>query len=586
MKESNITESAISRQRHSAAHLLAMAVLKHHPTAKLAIGPAIEDGFYYDFGLDEPLSEADLPVLEDEMRRLIKANLSFERTELPVKEAIKQFNDQPYKQELINDLATNGEKTVSLYRTGEFVDLCRGGHVNNTGEIPADGLKLSRIAGAYWRGDANRPMLVRIYGLLFENGAVLAKHLENLQLAEERDHKKLGPALELFSFSELVGPGLPLWLPKGALMRQLLDDYVWQLRRQKGYDRVAIPHITKKELYETSGHWSKFADELFRITSREGHQFAIKPMNCPHHTQIYQAKQRSYRDLPQRYAETTMCYRDEQTGELLGLSRVRGFTQDDAHVFCRHSQIESEIMAIWDIIDQFYTTFGFDLSIRFSRHDKDQMEKYLGDEKVWQVAEGQLLNVIKQRQVEYADGLGEAALYGPKIDFLAVDALGRKQQVATIQLDLNLPERFDLYCINEVGDQERIVMIHAAIMGSLERFMAVLIEHYAGAFPLWLSPIQLTIIPVSDKFNNYCQEHVIGRLLAAGIRAEIDSSNESVGKKIRRVSQQKIPYSVVIGEKEVASGQLAVRSRQDGDLGSLATAELISLLLNEIEQKK
>jgi len=402
----------------------------------------------------------------------------------------------------------------------------------------------------------------------------------------DRDHKRLGRELDLFTFSDLVGPGLPLWTPKGTILRNLLDEYVWQLRHTKGYEKVDIPHITKKELYEVSGHWQKFSEELFKIKTREGHEFAMKPMNCPHHTQIYARKPHSYRELPIRYANTTTCYRDEQTGELNGLTRARAFTQDDAHVFCRESQVKQEVRAIWDIVTEFYQTFGFELTLRLSRHDPAEANKYLGSPEIWQKAEGQLESLLKEEKADYSDGVGEAAFYGPKLDFLSRDALGREWQIATIQLDFNLPERFDLSCTNEQGEQERIVMIHAAIMGSLERFLAILIEHYAGAFPLWLAPTQVQIIPVSDKFNNYAAEHVLKPLKEAGFRAELNDVNESVGKKIRFATTQKVRYMIVVGEKEIESEQISVRSRDDGDLDPMSLAQFIELLNKKVSTKE
>lgn len=578
--------SSMEAKRHSAAHLLAIAVLERYPTAKLGIGPVIENGFYYDFDLPDGFSADDLPNLEQRMRGLIKENLGFERQEMGAAEATKFFDGQPFKQEIIADLEKDGETNVSLYTTGSFTDLCRGGHVESTAEINPEGLTLLKTAGAYWRGDENRPMLQRIYGVLFETKEELDAYLKQLEEAEKRDHKRLGKELDLFTFSDLVGAGLPLWTPKGTLLRTLLDEYVWQLRHEKSYQRVTIPHLTKKDLYLKSGHWAKFADELFRITTREGHEFAMKPMNCPHHTQIYDSKQRSYRDLPQRYAETTMVYRDEQTGELGGLNRVRSITQDDAHVFCRYEQIDEEIAAIWDIVQTFYGTFGFDLQVRLSRHDPEQLDKYLGTRETWEEAERRLKSVIEARGVEYIDGLGEAAMYGPKIDFLGRDALGRRHQVATIQLDFNQPEGFDLVCINEKGERERIVMIHAAIMGSIERFLAVIIEHYAGAFPTWLSPVQVQLIPVSDKFNHYVEEHVYLPLKEAGIRVELNTDNESVGKKIRAATTQKIPYILVIGEKEIEANTVSVRSRDKGELGALPFSQFLSDLLQEIAEKR
>jgi threonyl-tRNA synthetase len=583
MAQQELTE--IEKKRHSAAHLLAMAVLDTFPEVKLGIGPTIENGFYYDFELPAKISPDHLPKLEKKMKELIKRGLGYERSEPPIAEAIALFEAQPFKQELLNELARDEAVTISLYKTGDFTDLCRGGHVTKTSEINPEGLHLTKVAGAYWKGDENRPMLQRVYGVLFDTKEELNTYLQRIEDAERRDHKKLGRELDLFTFSELVGSGLPLWTPKGTLLRTLLDDYVWELRKAKGYQKVTIPHITKKDLYIKSGHWSKFAEELFRIQTREGHEFAMKPMNCPHHTQIFDSRPRSYRDMPQRYCETTMVYRDEQTGELSGLSRVRSITQDDAHVFCRKAQVKYEALAIWDIIDQFYKTFGFELTIRLSRHDPEQFDKYLGTRETWELAENQLLEVIKEKGAEYFDGVGEAAMYGPKIDFMGKDALGRLHQVATIQLDFNQPEGFDLFCINEAGEKERIVMIHAAIMGSIERFLSVLIEHYAGAFPTWLSPVQVAVIPVSDKFNIYAAEHVVAPLIAAGIRVEMNDANESVGKKIRYATTQKTPYILVVGEKEIEASTVAVRSRDNGELGGMSLSDLLAKLTADVANR-
>lgn len=401
----------------------------------------------------------------------------------------------------------------------------------------------------------------------------------------ENDHRRLGQKLDLFTFSDLVGSGLPLWTPRGTLIRNLLDEYVWQLRRQYGYERVEIPHITKKDLYEKSGHWDKFKDELFRIKTREGYEFAMKPMNCPHHTQIYARRPFSYRELPQRYANTTMCYRDEQSGELNGLSRVRSLTQDDAHVFCRRSQIEAEMLKVWNIIRIFYTTFGFNtLKVRFSRHDPEHFEKYLGTKEIWKDAEDQIENLLKKEGIEYIDGLGEAALYGPKIDFMATDSLGREWQVATIQLDLNLPDRFDLVCINEKGEKERIAMIHCAIMGSIERFMSILIEHYAGAFPLWLAPVQVKLLPISEDHLAYTIE-ARDTLAIAGVRVELDESNETLGKKVRHAKLDKVPYYAVIGDQEVADRTLSVEHRDTGKIGVLSPNQFIARLTEAIVAK-
>lgn len=412
----------------------------------------------------------------------------------------------------------------------------------------------------------------------------MAKTADSDKDPKSRDHKILGPKLDLFTFSDLVGPGLPLWTPKGTILRNLLDGFVWELRKERGFERVEIPHITKKELYEKSGHWEKFKDELFQIKTREGHLFAVKPMNCPHHTQIYARKPWSYRELPQRYANTTMCYRDEQTGELGGLSRVRAFTQDDAHTFCRMNQVKEEFIKIWGIIHEFYGAFGFNLQVRFSRHDPEHPEKYLGDKKRWATAENILNEIIKEKNVEAIDGVGEAAFYGPKLDFMAKDSLGREWQVATIQLDLNMPDRFDLACINEGGESERIAMIHAAIMGSIERFLSVLIEHTGGAFPLWLSPVQAAILPLSEKTEKYAAE-IFEKLKKENIRVEMTDSNETLGKRVREAEMQKIPYVIVAGEKEEKNGTVSVRHYRRGQDGEISTNELVKKIKKEIEEK-
>lgn len=403
------------------------------------------------------------------------------------------------------------------------------------------------------------------------------------QEAEYPDHRQLGRELDLFHFSELVGSGLPLWTPRGTLIRNLLDDFVWELRSKRGYVKVGIPHITKKELYETSGHWDKFKDDLFRIKTREGHEFAMKPMNCPHHIQIFARKPHSYREMPQRYTETTMMYRDEQTGELNGLSRVRAITIDDAHVFCREPQVKEEFLKVWEIIQEFYGAFGFDLKIRLSFHDPAHPEKYLGDKARWKFAEDTLRSIVKEKKARATEDVGEAAFYGPKLDFMAMDSLGREWQVATIQLDLNMPERFDLTCVNERGERERIAMVHAAIMGSIERFLSVILEHLNGAFPLWLSPVQIKILPVSERQAEYARG-ILNTLLEAGIRAEADDSADTLGKRIRNVKLQKVPYIAVVGDEEVAA-QTATLEGRLGKVGALAVPDIINRLKEEISTR-
>jgi threonyl-tRNA synthetase len=578
MKHSNIDNI-----RHSLSHLLASAVLKKYPNTKLGIGPVIENGFYYDFLFENPISESDLKDLEKEIRFLISEKIDFKKEKITLANTKELFKDQPFKLELAEEYAKEG-RDLSIYKSGDFTDLCEGGHIKNTSEINADSFCLSKLAGAYWRGNENNTQLTRIYGLAFESKKELEDYLKLLEEAEKRDHKKLGPFLDIFTFSPLVGAGLPLWTPKGTLLRNILDDFVWSLRKEYGYEQVDIPHIAKKDLYETSGHWAKFKDELFKIKTREGHEFVIKPMNCPHHTQIYARKQWSYRELPQRYANTTKCYRDEQTGELSGLSRARSFTQDDAHVFCRLSQSKDEFLKIWDIVHRFYRTFGFNLKVRLSLHDPKQPEKYLGDASKWKMAEQTLREIVTEKNADFFEGIGEAAFYGPKLDFMAKDSLGREWQVATIQLDVNMPERFGLTCVNENSEAENIVMIHAAIMGSLERFLSIAIEHFAGAFPFWLSPVQVSILPISEKYNKYSSD-VLTDLKNAGIRAELVDKNETIGKKIRDAENQKTPYIVVIGEKEEKNKTVALRKRKQGDLGEIKVESLIDRLLKETGEK-
>jgi len=573
----------IETLRHSTAHVLAKAVKRLHKDVKLGIGPVIEGGFYYDFDTKNTLGEEQFPLIEEEVRRIIAAKEPFKKEWLTIPKAAALFRKlkESYKVELIKELAKKGVKKVSVYWTGnDFVDLCTGPHIKNTGDIPTDAFKLTKAASAYWRGDEKNRQLKRVYGTVFITKEELQRHLTMLDEAEKRDHKRLGVALDLFAFSELVGSGLPLWTPKGTVVRGLLDEFVWQLRKARGYERVEIPHITKKELYEVSGHWEKFKDELFKITTREGHIFAMKPMNCPHHAQIFKRRQWSYRELPQRYANTTMVYRDEQTGELAGLSRTRAFTQDDAHVFCRKSQVKDEMLKIWDIIDIFYGAFGFSLTVRLSLHDPRHPKKYLGDRATWRKAEGEIIALAHARGVKTIKAAGEATFYGPKIDFMAKDSLGREWQVATIQLDMNLPERFDLSCIDENGKQERIVMIHAAIMGSIERFLSILIEHYAGDFPAWLSPVQVHVIPIAERHAEYAHE-VLQKLLNADIRAEATNANQTLGKAIREGELAKIPYLLVVGDREIAQNELSVRERKKEVRTNINIEDFISELTKQ-----
>ncbi|MBU3668887.1 MAG: threonine--tRNA ligase [Candidatus Taylorbacteria bacterium] len=589
--------SNIEHIRHSLAHLLATATLSLYPDTLVTIGPAVENGFYYDMDFTTPLTEKDLESLNKRMKEILRewkkaASKSEEKGFVCKKvsgdEAKALFQNNPYKLELIEEIIAKGEE-ITLYVSGDgspypFTDLCRGGHIDDVSQIDENSFKLARIAGAYWRGDEKNKMLTRVYGLAFNTKEELQEYEYMLEEAKKRDHKKLGKELGLFTFSELVGPGLPLWSPKGTRIREALNDYVMELRARYGYQKVSIPHITKKDLYEKSGHWEKYKDDLFKIETRENHLYAMKPMNCPHHTQIFDSEMRSYRDMPQRYCETTAVYRDEQSGELSGLSRILCITQDDAHVFCRVNQINEEVEHVWNIIMEFYSTFGFsNITPRLSRRDPETPEKYLGEAKNWDLAENTLKEVIESHTKEWIDGPGEAAFYGPKIDFMAKDALGRKHQVATIQLDFVQPSRFELFCINEKGEKESVVMLHVAIMGSIERFLSVIIEHFAGAFPLWMSPVQLRIVPIGERQLQFADE-VYKKAKALGIRVDLDSSNDSFGKRVRNAKTEKVPVVAVIGDKEMESNQLTLEGRSE-KIGVFNVDEALDMILTNSRNK-
>ncbi len=599
-------QAKIEAMRHSLAHIMAAAVQKLHPDAQFGVGPVVENGFYYDIKLSKTLSSDDLSGIEAEMAKIVQASHDFVREEWPIDEAISYFEEhsQPFKVELLGDLKTKGTTavkdagdqglvgdnvaevtTVNVYKTGDFVDLCRGRHLENTSQAGA--FKLTKLAGAYWRGKEGNPQMQRVYGVAFGTQEELDHYLAMVEEAEKRDHRKLGKELDLFVFSDLVGSGLPMYTPRGTILRNQLDKFVQEMRDEYDYEEVSVPHITKKDAYIASGHWQKFSDELFKVNTREGHEFAMKPMNCPHHAQIYASRPRSYRDLPVRYRETTTCYRDEQTGELSGLNRTRAFAQDDAHVFCRPEQVQEEVAKIWSIIEKFYATLGFDdLTVRFSRHDSANMTSYSGAEAAWSDAEAQLLTIIKDKVGDdYVDGMGEAAFYGPKIDFMGRDALGRESQVATIQLDFNQPTGFGLEFVDEQGQKQQPVMIHAAIMGSIERFLSVYIEHVGGAFPTWLAPEQVRVLPVSDKFADYGAK-VAAELKAAGVRAKLDDDNESLGKRIRAAEAMKVPYTLIVGEREQEAGEVAVRKRGEGDKGSKSSREFVKEITEEISSRK
>ena len=576
----------LNKKRHSAAHILAMAIKQIRPDALFGIGPVVDDGFYYDIESVDPLTEADLKQIEKRMKKLIGQKVTFERSEMSIADAREFFKDQKYKLELIDDLASEGETVASVFTSKDFADLCRGPHVESAQEIDATALKIMRLAGAYWKSDEKREQLTRIYGVLFDTKEELDTYLTRIEEAKKRDHRKLGKELDLFTFSDLVGAGLPLFTPKGTLLRDLIVDKIQSLQKKFGYQKVTIPHITKKDLYEKSGHWAKFGDELFKVKGQSDQEFVMKPMNCPHHTQIYAARQRSYRDLPVRFMETTMVYRDEQAGELLGLSRVRSISQDDGHVFCTPTQIEAEVGGIVSVIRDFYASLNMfndgDYWVSVSVRNPQTPEKYLGDPAKWDLAESTLEAIAQKEGLPYKRVEGEAAFYGPKLDFMFRDAIGREWQLATAQLDFVMPDRFGLEYTDENNIKQTPVMIHRAIAGSLERFLSVIIEHFAGAFPLWLSPVQVVIIPVSDKFNDYGSQ-VKDRLIAVGYRTELFDQSDTLGKRIRLAQQQKIPYILVVGEKEVSDRTVSVRSRDNGDEGVMLLESLIQKLNEQLQ---
>lgn len=576
-------ETNIDNKRHSLAHLLAAAVKEIYPTAKPTIGPAVQNGFYYDFDFESPISEKDLEKIEIKMKELLPKWTEFKHKEVSAAEAREFWKGNEYKTELIDELEKSGE-VITFYTSGEFTDLCRGGHIENPSKEIKDGSwKLERIAGAYWRGDEKNKMLTRIYGLAFETKDDLEKYIWTQEEAKKRDHRIIGKEMKIFTVSDLIGSGLPLMQPRGMIVRQEIENYLWQLHKNKGYFRVWTPHIAKEALYEVSGHASKFGDELFRVQGKE-EKFFMKPMNCPHHMQIFADNQFSYRDMPVRYFEPATIYRDEKKGQLSGLTRVRAITQDDGHLFCRMSQIKDEATTIVGIIKEFYQTMGmFDgYWVRLSTRGEDKSQ-YIGSEENWATAEKVLEEVAIQNGLNYKPGPGEAAFYGPKLDFMFKDAIGREWQLATIQCDFNLPERFSLEFTNESGAKERPVVIHRAISGSLERFMGVMIEHYAGNFPVWLSPEQVRILPIGERQNEYANK-VFEELKKADLRVEIDDTNESLGKKIRNAKQMKVPYMLVIGDQEVADNTVTVESRKE-KIGALSIGDFLVRIQEEIKTR-
>ena len=566
---------------HSSAHLMAEALEKHYPGIKLAIGPPIANGFYYDVDfMNYSFKEEDLSKIEDTMRLLAKEKNSFIRKEISKAEAIEYFSEKndPYKLELISELE---DGSITFYTQGNFTDLCRGPHIPHTGFIKA--IKLTSIAGAYWRGDENNKQLTRIYGITFPKQAELTEYLEKVEEAKKRDHRKLGKELDLFTFSQKVGQGLPLWLPKGAALRERLENFLKKAQRNSGYEQVITPHIGNKDLYVTSGHYDKYGADSFQPikTPDPNEEFYLKPMNCPHHCEIFKSRPRSYKELPARFAEFGTVYRYEQSGELHGLTRVRGFTQDDAHIFCTQEQVKDEFKKVIDIVLYVLKSLNFSAyKAQISLRDKNNLSKYIGDEGNWEKAEQAIIEAAKEKDLNTVIEYGEAAFYGPKLDFMVQDALGREWQLGTIQVDYNLPERFELEYIGSDNQKHRPVMIHRAPFGSMERFVAVLIEHCGGDFPLWLSSEQFTVLPISDKFNDYAQK-VLQLLNNYDIRGLVDDRNEKIGRKIREAELAKIPFMLIVGEKEMIDNHVSVRQRGVGDRGKV-NIETFANMINEL----
>ena len=570
--------------RHSCSHLMAAAIKELYPKALATIGPVIDNGFYYDFDFGEvKISDTDLPTIEKKMKELLPHWNSFEKIEMSLEEAKKTYKDNTYKLELIKELEEKKEK-ITFYESGKFIDLCRGGH----SEYPSRELKhfkLLSVAGAYWRGNEKNKMLTRIYGTCFSSKEELETYLKQIEEAKKRDHRKIGKELDLFSFSDLVGGGLPLYSPKGALLRGLINGHVEEVQFKQGYKQVWTPQIAKAELFKTSGHYDKYKADMFRVTSNYSkEEFYLKPMNCPQHTQIYAAKPRSYKDLPLRYTDFAMLYRDEKPGELSGLARVRSFSQDDCHVFCMESQVDEEADRALTMTKEIMKVYGFKYRYRLSTRDPKHPEKYLGDPKTWDKVEKWAVEIMERNEIEYYDGPGEAAFYAPKMDLMATDSLGREWQLSTLQIDFFLPERFNLTYIDNYGKEKRPVMLHRAILGSAERFLMILIEHFAGNFPTWLSPVQVQILPITEKVNNY-SEKVYEKLLKENIRVELNTDGEPLGAKIRKAQIEKVPYMVIVGEKEEKDNKISVRGRS-GDLGVMDLDKFIKDLGQEINEKK
>ncbi len=570
--------------RHSCSHLMAAAVMDLWPKAKLTLGPAIESGFYYDIDLGETkISEAEFPKIEEKMHEIVKSWKSFEKNVLTKEEALKEFKGNEYKEELINEHSKDSDE-LTVYQSGNFRDLCRGGHIENP-SAELKHFKLLSVAGAYWRGDEKNKMLTRIYGTIFPTDKELNDFLAMKEEAKKRDHRKLGKELDLFTFSELVGAGLPLYTPKGALLRRLVNDYVESVQSKEDYTQVWTPQIAKADLFKTSGHYDHYKDSMFKVmSSYSDEEFYLKPMNCPQHTQIYASQARSYRDLPIRLTDFAMLYRDEKPGELSGLARVRAFSQDDCHVFCREDQVDEEVDRALTMTKEIMKTFGLTYKYRLSTRDPKNPDKYIGDPKVWDKTEKWAEEIMKRNNIEYFEGPGEAAFYAPKMDLIAKDSLGREWQLSTVQIDYFLPERFKLTYIDSDGKEKRPVMIHRAIVGSPERFLMILIEHFGGNFPTWLTPVQVKVLPIAERHLDYAKK-VLAELKKAGVRAELDDKNETLGNKIRNAQNEKVAYMFVVGDREAEANKVAVRKRNGEDLGSKDLDDFIKALKKEIEEK-
>lgn len=586
-----MSKNNLETMRHSCSHVLAATILRLYPDTKLGIGPAIENGFYYDFefpalpaGRPQPINETDLEKITKEMKKIINAKPSFEREETSIAEARKIFHNQPYKLELISDLKKEKKKKVSIYKTGDFVDLCAGPHVANTSEIGS--FKLLSLAGAYWRGNEANPMLTRIYGTCFPTQKELDEHLWQLKEATKRDHRKIGKELELFTFSDEVGPGLPLWLPKGTIIREELERWAKETEEKWGYQRVSTPHLTRDKLYEISGHLPYYAKEMYSPIDIEGEKYYLKPMNCPHHHMIYKAKTRSYRDLPIRLAEYGQVYRFERSGVLHGLFRVRGFCQNDAHIYVQEEKAVEEFINVLKLHQYYYEKLNIkSFKVKLGLPDpKDRKKKYHGDDKMWKKAETMTRQALKQAKIPYTEDIGGAAHYGPKGDIVVESAIGKEYAIGTVQIDLYMPQRFNLNYVDKDGKEKLVVLIHRAPLGSHERFIGFLIEHYAGAFPMWLAPVQVIIIPITDQQNQYGQK-IIEKLKEKGIRVELDNRHETTSAKIRDAELQKVPYMLIIGEREARANNVSVRARGERDLGPMMLEEFLIKIKSEIESK-